>query len=147
AAGAAVEVPQSIQVAIWEKFLFVVSVGGVGAVARAPIGGIRSVPETRLMLEHAMTEIRDVGRAMGVALEDDAVTRALALVDEQPAAGTTSLQRDLAAGRRSELDWWNGAVVRLGAEAQVQTPVHRFIYTSLLPGELHGSGRLKYPST
>jgi 2-dehydropantoate 2-reductase len=145
AAGVVAEVPASIRVALWEKFLFVVSVGGVGAVTRAPIGVIRSVPETRVMLERAMTEIRDLGRARGVRLADDAVPRALALVDEQPPAGTASLQRDLAAGRPSELDWWNGTVVRLGAESGVPTPVHEFIYHSLLPGQLRAAGRIDYP--
>jgi 2-dehydropantoate 2-reductase len=145
AAGIAAEVPGSIQPAIWEKFLFVASLGGVGAVSRAPIGIVRSVPETRALLEVAMSEIRDLAQARGVRLAADVVARSLALVDQQPAAGTTSLQRDLAAGRRSELEWWSGAVVRLGVESQLSTPVHQFIYQSLLPGELRASGRLEYP--
>ena len=37
-AGVRVEVPASIHVAMWEKFLFVVPMGGVGSVTRAPIG-------------------------------------------------------------------------------------------------------------
>jgi 2-dehydropantoate 2-reductase len=146
AAGIAVEVPTSIQAALWEKFLFVASLGGVGAVSRAPIGIVRAVLETRTMLEQAMAEILELARARGVRLPDDVVERSLALVDQQPAAGTTSLQRDLAAGRRSELEWWSGAVVRLGVESRVPTPVHRFMYQSLLPGELRASGRIEYPS-
>ncbi len=145
AAGIVVEVPTSIQPAIWEKFLFVASLGGVGSVSRAPIGIVRSVPQTRALLEEAMREIRDLAQARGVRLADDVVARSLALVDEQPAEGTTSLQRDLAAGRRSELEWWSGAVARLGAESRVPAPVHRFIYQSLLPSELRASGRLEYP--
>jgi 2-dehydropantoate 2-reductase len=144
-AGIVVDVPVSIRAALWEKFLFVASLGGVGAVSRAPFGIIRSVPETRAMLERAMTEIRDLAAARSVALPSDVVQQALALVDQQPAAGTTSLQRDLAAGRRSELEWWSGAVVRLGVESGVPTPVHRFMYQSLLPGELRASGRIEYP--
>jgi 2-dehydropantoate 2-reductase len=144
-AGIVVDVPVSIRAALWEKFLFVASLGGVGAVSRAPFGIIRSVPETRAMLERAMTEIRELAAARGVALPSHVVQQALALVDQQPAAGTTSLQRDLAAGRRSELEWWSGAVVRLGVESGVPTPVHRFMYQSLLPGELRASGRIEYP--
>ncbi len=41
-AGVKVEVPADIDVALWEKFLFVVSFGGVGSVTRAPIGVIRT---------------------------------------------------------------------------------------------------------
>ena len=145
-AGVPVDVPKSIRSALWDKFLFVASLGGVGAVCRAPLGVIRSVPETRALLEQAMIEIRVLAHARGVRLPDDVVEQALALADQQPASGTTSLQRDLAAGRRSELEWWSGSVVRLGLESGVPTPVHRFIYHSLLPSELRASGRLEYPA-
>jgi 2-dehydropantoate 2-reductase len=144
-AGMAVDAPSSILAALWEKFLFVASLGGVGAVSRAPFGVLRSVPETRAMLEEAMVEIRDLALARGVRLAPDVVQRSLDLVDQQPPAGTTSLQRDLTAGRRSELEWWSGAVVRLGLASGIPTPVHRFMYQSLLPGELRASGRIEYP--
>jgi 2-dehydropantoate 2-reductase len=62
-----------------------------------------------------------------------------------PPAGTTSLQRDIIEGRPSELDYWNGAVVRLGREAGVPTPVHELIYHCLLPQELQARGKLASP--
>jgi ketopantoate reductase len=37
-AGVAVDVPKSIRSALWDKFLFVASMGGVGAVCRPPWG-------------------------------------------------------------------------------------------------------------
>ena len=43
-AGISADVPTDIEVALWQKFLFVVSWGGVGSVADAPIGVIRSTP-------------------------------------------------------------------------------------------------------
>lgn len=140
-----VEIPPDIHRALWEKFLFVVSLGGVGAVTRAPVGVLRSVPESRGMLEKSMGEILAVGRARGVALEDAVISQKMALVDSLDPAGTTSLQRDLAEGRPSELEAWNGAVVRLGREVGVETPLHDFIYRSLLPAELSARGRLPPP--
>lgn len=141
-AGLEVETPPDIHAAIWTKFLFVASAGGVGAVARMPIGVLRRVPETRRLLAGGMTEIAALARARGVRLPDDIVGRTMAFADTLPADGTASLQRDIAEGRRSELDWWSGAVVRLGREAGVATPVHAFIYDSLLPSELHARGLL-----
>src|SRR5579864_2953002 len=139
------EIPADIKVALWEKFLFVASGGGLGAVTRAPIGIVRAVPATRALLEAAMEEIRAVALARGVGLPDDVVSRTMAFVDTLPAAGTASLQRDLAAGRPSELEWWSGAVARLGAEAGVATPIHAFVYWSMLPTELRARGRLTFP--
>jgi 2-dehydropantoate 2-reductase len=144
-AGLGAEVPADIHVAIWEKFLFVASAGGLGAVTRAPIGIVRSVPETRALLEAAMEEIRALARARSVHLSDDVVARTMAFVDTLPAAGTASLQRDLAAGHPSELEWWSGAVSRLGVAAGVATPIHTFIHRSLLPTELRARGRITFP--
>ena len=146
-AGVRAEVPPDIQAAMWEKFIFVAPYGGVGAVARAPAGIIRSLPETRRMIERGMQEIFEVARAHRVALADEAVEKSMGLLDSLYPDATTSLQRDIAAGKPSELEAWNGAVVRLGQEAGVSTPLHEFIYHSLLPSELRARGDLQFPSS
>ena len=64
-----VEVPPDIHVGIWEKFIYVAAVSGVGAVTRQPNGVFRSVPETRAMLISAMEEILKIGQARGSILE------------------------------------------------------------------------------
>ncbi len=143
-AGVKVEVPTDIDVALWEKFLFVVSFGGVGSVTRAPIGVIRTLPETRRLLDRCLAELFIVGRARGIALTDDSVARAKVFLNSLPAGGTTSLQRDIADGKPSELEAWNGAVVRLGRDAGIETPLHEFIYNSLLPLEMRARGRLEF---
>ncbi|HET8625671.1 MAG TPA: 2-dehydropantoate 2-reductase [Gemmatimonadales bacterium] len=141
-AGLEVEEPPDIHAAIWIKFLFVATAGGIGAVARQPIGVLRRVPDARRLLQAGMGEIAALAAARGVRLPDDIVARTMAFVDTLPPAGTASLQRDIVEGRRSELDAWSGAVVRLGLAAGVPTPVHSFIYGSLLPSELHARGQL-----
>lgn len=140
AAGVAAETTSQIDVALWRKFLFVVSVGGVGAVTRAPIGVTRRLPETRELVERAMREIEALARARGVALPGDVVEKAMVFIDTLPAEGTASLQRDLAAGRPSELEAWTGAVVRLGRDSGVEAPTHDVIYRSLLPAERQARG-------
>jgi 2-dehydropantoate 2-reductase len=137
-----VETPADIHAAVWSKFLFVATAGGVGAVARMPIGILRRIPETRALLQGGMAEIAALAAARRVRLPDDIVDRTMAFVDTLPAEGTASLQRDIADGRRSELEAWSGAVVRLGRSAGVATPVHAFIYSSLLPAELRARGEL-----
>lgn len=139
-AGVTVEIPADIHRALWAKFLFVVALGGVGAVTRAPVGVLRALPETRRMLTRAMEEILAVARARGIALPDSAIEETLAFVDSLAPDGTTSLQRDIADGKPSELEAWNGAVVRFGREAGVPTPLHAFLYESLLPQERRARG-------
>jgi len=144
AEGLTVEIPADIQVAMWRKFLLIAPWSGVGAVTRAPIGVFRSVPQTRLMLEEAMAEVAAVARARDIALPDGLVEQTMAFIDGLPAEGTASMQRDIMEGRPSELEAQNGAVVRLGREAGVPTPVNAFIYHSLLPLELRARGRIHF---
>ena len=107
----------------------------MGAVTRASIGVIRSLPETREMLEQAMQEVFDLAHARGIALPATTIETAFGFFDDLPAASTASMQRDVLAGRPSELESQNGAVVRLGAEVGVATPLNHFLYASLLPSE------------
>lgn len=144
-AGVKVEIPADIQQALWGKFVLVVSFGGVGAVARAPLGVVRSVPETRALLERCLHELVAVGRARGVGLPDATVANTLAFFDSMPAGATTSLQRDIAEGKPSELEAWTGAAVRLGREAGVPTPTHELIYHCLLPSERRARGEIQFP--
>jgi 2-dehydropantoate 2-reductase len=143
-AGINASIPPDIQAALWEKFLFVVPVGGLGAVTRAPIGVMRSIPETRQMLEQGMQEIQAVGQAHEVDMPEAVFARTWALIEGLPPGGTASLQRDINSGRPSELEAWNGAVVRLGQSVGVRTPLHAFIYHSLLPLEKRARGQIRF---
>jgi 2-dehydropantoate 2-reductase len=55
----------------------------------------------------------------------------MAAVDALPEAATSSMQRDIAAGKPSELESQNGAVVRLARESGVDVPTHTLIYEAL----------------
>ncbi len=145
-AGVKAEVPADIHQALWGKFVLVVSFGGVGAVARAPLGILRGMAETRAMLERCLHEVVAVARARGVGLADATVANTLAFLDSMPAGATTSLQRDIADGKPSELEAWTGAAVRLGREAGVPTPTHDFIYACLLPSERRARGEIQSPA-
>ncbi len=136
AADISTEIPPSIQVALWQKFSNVVPWGSLGAVSRAPIGVLRELPETRRLIERGIHEIGAVAHASKIDLPEGVAEKAMSVLDKAPAGGTTSLQRDIIAGRPSELDAWTGSVVRLGQETGVATPLHSFIYHSLLPQEM-----------
>jgi 2-dehydropantoate 2-reductase len=79
-----------------------------------------------------------------IMLPGDILPRAMDFLDGLAGPETSSMQRDIAAGRPSELEAWNGAVVRLGLEAGVPTPLNDFVYHSLLPLELKARGQLEF---
>ena len=141
-AGVSVDTPRDIEAATWEKFLFIAPFGGVAAVTRMPAGVVRTVPETRDLLQRAMREVLELARARGVELAAGAVERTLAYVDDLPEDATASMQRDIMEGRPSELDYQTGAIVRLAREVRVEVPTNAFIYASLLPSERRARHRV-----
>jgi 2-dehydropantoate 2-reductase len=140
--GITATIPPDIRAAMWEKFLFIAALSGVGAVTRVPVGVLRSLPQTRRMLEEAMEEILAVAQARDIALPRGTVAETMAFIDGLPPNGTASMQRDVMARRPSELESQNGAVVRLGREVGTETPLNAFIYGSLLPQELRARGEI-----
>jgi 2-dehydropantoate 2-reductase len=104
AAGVVVKTPPDIEPALWEKLVFIAAVSGVGAVTRSTIGEVRNCPPARRLLQQLMEEVVTVARARGVQLGEDLVARTSAFVESMPAGGTSSMQRDIAGGRPSELE-------------------------------------------
>lgn len=144
-AGVTVVMAQDIQLPMWEKFLLL-RWGVIGAVTRAPAGVLRSLPESRQMIEQACHEVIAVAQARDIALSDATLQRSMALLESLPPSATTSLQRDVIAGRPSELDAQAGALVRLGQQVGIQTPLHTFLYHSLLPMEMCARGQMQFPA-
>jgi 2-dehydropantoate 2-reductase len=122
-----------INVEIWTKFVRLSVFSGMTAVTRSPIGVIREDPELFAMLKTAVKETMAVAHAKGVAVSESTVADVAAAYIALPPQAKASMLEDLERGRRLELPWLSGAVVRIGREVGVETPTHRFINAVLRP--------------
>jgi len=127
---------------LWGKFVGAAAMGGVGAVVHVPIGVWRQIPQVRDMLARTAQEIVAVTRARGVQPPEDIIDQMQGTIDAFPPGLMLSMHEEIVGGRPSELEYWNGAVVRLGREAGVATPLNEFIYHSLLPQERQARGQV-----
>jgi 2-dehydropantoate 2-reductase len=137
-AGFSARASDHIDVDLWSKFSRLSVFSGMTAVTRSPIGVLRSDPELLAMLQAACEETALVARARGIALPAALMQEIMRMVEELPYHAKSSMLEDLERGRRLELPWLSGAVVRLGREAGIPTPIHTFIATVLKP---HVNGR------
>lgn len=126
-------VSDDIERARWEKFIVLVALSGLCALARQPVGDLRDDPDIAPLLDDAMQEVVNVGRACGVRLGPNALEPLRAFVRDVPPGLTPSMAVDLRAGNRLELRWLAGKVVELGAAHGVPTPVNRVVYAALKP--------------
>ncbi len=116
---------------LWAKFALLSAFSGVSSVLRQPVGAILGDPDTRKLFNDAIAEAIAVAKAKGIDLGADYLPRQVAFSAGIPPETKSSMQMDLEAGRRLELDWMSGAVARIGDELGVPTPVHRFLYAAL----------------
>lgn len=133
AAGVDIAVAPDIRRALWEKFVFLSGLSGITCLTRQPLGVVRADPRMRGTFEAIMRETWSVGRATGVSMTDDFIEKQLAFAETLPAEMRASMLHDLVAGNRLEAPWLCGAVVRLGRETGVETPVNATVYASLIP--------------
>ncbi|GAB1343010.1 2-dehydropantoate 2-reductase [Gemmatimonas sp.] len=133
AAGMQAIFPDNMAVALWEKFLFIEPIGVVCAATGEPFGTVRTVPETRALVDAALDEVIAVGRAVGVAWPAEAKATVWQRYDSLPPDERTSMARDLLARRPSEFEAQTAAVVRLGRQFDVPTPVHDVLEAVLRP--------------
>ena len=134
-AGLETTIAKDIQVALWTKFLFIASFSGVGAMANAPAGVLRSDPKWRAQMLKAMEEIYALAHALGIKLPPDSINSVMSSVDALPEDATSSMQRDIAAGKPSELESQNGAIVRMARDTGIDVPTHELNYQTLKPWE------------
>ena len=138
AGGINAEISPDIQREIWQKFVFLVALSGATTSMRMPLGPIRENPQTRQFFLDLMKEVVAIGRARGIALPADYAEQRMNFADGLPRDMIASMYHDLQQGKPLELAWLSGAVVDIGSEVGVPTPVNRAVRDVLL---LHARGR------
>ncbi len=124
-----------IRLDIWKKFLFITMVSGMGAITRSPFGIMREDENIRNLIYQTANEIVAVANAKDISLANSDIEKSFQAIDRTLYNTTASMQRDIMEGRPSELDNFNGYIVRMGKELHINTPVNAFIYHCLLPQE------------
>jgi len=104
---------------LWSKLARLNALACTTAAYDLPIGAIREHPRRRVDLEGAVDETVAVADAEGAGLDADATLREIWELDP---GQTTSMARDVAAGREPELDAIAGAVLRHGAAHGLACP-------------------------
>jgi 2-dehydropantoate 2-reductase len=132
-AGIAAEGCASTDLMLWEKFLLIAGTSAATAVTRCDIGTVRSDPDMRWLMREAVAEAERVGSSAGITFNAGIVEQIMATLDTNPANGKSSQLVDLENGRRLELEGLSGAIMRLGKELGVPTPVHATVYAALKP--------------
>ena len=142
-ANIAAEPHLNIRQALWEKLVANSALNGVFSLIRLPAGPVRDCPDSMHLLRDTMEESIAVAKACGVAIPERFVVDTMKMLEGYARWARPSMQIDLMAGHRLELDALIGIIVRLGREKGVETPINSTIYRALLP---HSNGAPPRPT-
>lgn len=118
---------------LWTKLLWNAPFNGVCALTRKNAGDVLAVPALESLVRDAMKEIVLVAQSEGVTLGEHAIDAMLAITRGMFSETEPSMLQDVLAGRTTETDALQGAVVERGERHGVPTPIHRTL-NALLTG-------------
>lgn len=106
------------------KFSYVSPAGVCGLWYQAPAAAMQQPGEARERFCSLVDEISRLGEAMGITFQENLVERNLKILDDLAPEATTSMQRDVYAGKRSEIEGLLFEVVRMGKDWGVDLPCY-----------------------
>ena len=125
---------------LWTKFVFISTLAGITSTSRSSIAPVLANPTSRKVVVACLREIEAVGRASKVDLDIDIVDKIIVYMESTAKDLHASMHTDLELGRPLELEALNGAVVRIGRELGIPTPVNDTLYSLLV---IHKDGQWK----
>lgn len=114
----------TIAAAHLQKFSFVSPMGAAGVYFHVTSEAFQQPGEVRDTFAGLVQEVQDIGHAMGLTFKKDLVELGLKLIDSYAPGGTTSMQRDVWAGKPSEFSGLVDSIVELGKQYNVPTPYY-----------------------
>ena len=111
-----------VEAAIWEKLAFNAALNSVGAVLGMTNGQVADSPSRRIAYAIA-SETAETAAAKGVRVDAQAIREKIDYALAHHRGHKASMLQDRLAGRKTEIETINGAVVRAAESLGVATPV------------------------
>ena len=125
-------IEKDIKAAIWEKYILNCAFNVVTAYYNAVIGDIRKNETAILQMKALLEEACMVARKLKIKIDDNLEeVHFNRIMYKQSDLATSSLKRDIAAGRQSELEVFSGKLLQLAASCEIKIPTTEFFYEEL----------------
>ncbi len=122
-AGLHCDIDENVEVSIWEKVAFNAALNALTTVTRSPIKVLADSEHGRILAGRVVEEVVSVAQAKGIPVNGAAVHASVDMALRDHREHKPSMLQDLLAGRRTEVDSINGAVVRQAAQLDMAVPV------------------------
>src|SRR5450830_835873 len=141
AAGVPTEISSNVRGALWAKLVLNCAYNAVSAITQLPYGKTVAGEGIKDVMRDVVVECLAVAQLEGVQVAGDVHAAVDKLAASMPSQFSSTAQ-DLARGKRSEIDYLNGLIVRRGEALGIATPANRVLWTlvKLLEGKQSAAG-------
>jgi 2-dehydropantoate 2-reductase len=121
----------AIEETIWEKFIFISALASATTYLNQNIGEILKTDTSRAVYVELLNEITMIAAVKGLNLPNDIILQSILKLEKTPHSATSSMHRDLMAGRNFELASLTEFVVNEGVKYEVETPMYNIVLAKL----------------
>ncbi len=118
---------------VWEKYIFISALASATSYLNQNVGEILSTEESRKLYVGLLNEITLIAAVKGLELPNDIIMQTILKLEKTPPNATSSMHRDVLAGRKFELASLTEFVVEQGIKYEVETPNYQMILKKLSP--------------
>jgi 2-dehydropantoate 2-reductase len=123
----------SIEETVWEKYIFISALASATSYLNQNIGTIISTPTSRNFYVELLNEITMIAAVKGLNLPNDIIMQTILKLEKTPKDATSSMHRDVLAGRNFELASLTEFVVNEGLKYEIETPTYQLVLDELRP--------------
>lgn len=126
-AGIETRISKDIKGLLWSKLITNAGINALAAISRLPNGKLLEIEGTRRILRDAVTEATRIAKRKRIKLIYDDPLAKVEAVAEATSNNICSMLQDVLRKKRTEIDFINGVIVRLGQELGIPTPVNSLL--------------------
>lgn len=121
----------AIEETVWEKFIFISALASATSYLNQNVGEILNTDSSRKLYVGLLNEITLIAAVKGLDLPNDIIMQTILKLEKTPHSATSSMHRDVLAGRKFELASLTEFVVEQGLKYEVETPNYRMVRDKL----------------
>ena len=118
---------RDIKSLLWSKLIINVGINALSAITRLPNGKLIEYEGTKRILRDAVTEAARIAKRKRIKLIFDDPLAKVEAVCEGTQNNLSSMLQDVLRKKRTEVDFINGVIVRLGQELGIDVPTNKFL--------------------
>jgi len=118
---------RDIKSLVWSKLIINAGINALTAITRLPNGRLTEFEGTKRILRDAVTEATRIAKRKRIKLIYDDPLAKVEAVCEGTSGNISSMLQDVLRNKRTEIDFINGVIVRLGQELGIAVPTNKLL--------------------